>query len=85
MSDPFDDSECLANITIHENFEMRDFRLLLCSKHPWLCVSPDGETYCSSNILCMSWDWLKQQNIFWVFDEEYILAKNHKYYSQVQR
>ena len=34
MSDPFDDSECLANITIHENFEMRDFGLLLCSKHP---------------------------------------------------
>ena len=98
MSDPFYNSECLTNIIIHENFEMKNFGLLVCLDKPWLGVSPDGVTYCS----CCEYGALEvkcpyslresgvveaiKSDTFNVkqHDEEYILARNHKYYSQVE-
>ena len=97
MSDPFYNSKCLSNIIIHKNSEMKDFGLLVCLEKPWLGVSADGVTYCSCceygalEIKCPYS--LRESELveaiksdtFYVkqHDEEYDLARNHKYYSQV--
>ena len=98
MSDPFYNGERLSNIIIHENFETKHFRRLDCLEKPWLGVSPDSVTngscceYGALEIKCPYSlrrpglvEAIKSE-IFYVkqHDEEYILAKNHKYYSQVQ-
>ena len=47
ISNPFYNTESLLNIIIHENFEMKDFGLLVYLEKPWLGVSPDVVTYCN--------------------------------------
>ena len=97
ISDPFYNSKCLSNI-IHESFEMKDFELLVCLEKPWLGVSPDGVTYCrcceygALEIKCpyslreLGLFEAIRSDTFYVkqHDEKYFLARNRKYYSQVQ-
>ena len=82
----------------NENFEMKDFGLLVCLEKPWLDVSPDGVTYCS----CCEYKAVEikcpyslhesglveaiKSDTFYIkqHDKKYVLPRNHKYYSQVQ-
>ena len=77
---------------------MKDFGLLVCLEKPRLGVSPDGVTYCGCceygalQIKCPYS--LRESGLveaiksdtFYVkrHNEEYVLARNRKYYSQVQ-
>ena len=78
---------------------MKDFGQLVCLEKPWLRVSPDDVTYCSCcengaletkcpYSLCESGlvEALKSDTFYIKqHDGEYVLARNHIYYSQVQR
>ena len=77
---------------------MKDFELLVCLEKPWLGVFPDGVTYCSCceygalEIKCpyslreLGLFEAIKSDTFYVkqHDEKYFLARNRKYYSQVQ-
>ena len=77
---------------------MKDFGLFFCLEKPLLSVFPDGVTYCScceygaleiKIIYSLRKSGLIeaiQSDKFYVeqHDEKYILAKNQKYYSQIQ-